>query len=143
MMTVPPPPVPGVVYLAKALTAQEYFDQGVTKTLAKNYQGAIVAFTEAIKQDPGYAYAYFYRGSDYFYVGNKTAALADFNQTLNLNPNFALAYLRRGSTYYALGNKQAARQDYLRAAKLFQAQDQMDRYQATLQAIQQLDQNAP
>ncbi|MBD2628185.1 tetratricopeptide repeat-containing S1 family peptidase [Trichormus variabilis] len=99
-------------------TADDYFALGLDKENKGDKQGAIVAYTEAIKLNSNYANAYFGRGNARYELGDKQAAIADYNQAIKINPNYAEAYINRGNVRYELGDKQAAIADYNQAIKI-------------------------
>lgn len=104
--------------------AKYWFDQGIMKFNEGNYQEALVAFTEAINIDSGYAEAYYRRGlihakypqnqllnADGTVKGcericsrtvkdkikeNKLKAIEDFTQAIKINPQYTAAYHQRG-----------------------------------------------
>ncbi len=51
------------------------------------YEKAIEAFTEAIRREPKYAFAYLGRANAYMAKGDTNRALADFDQAARLDPN--------------------------------------------------------
>ncbi len=50
------------------------------------YEKAIEAFTEAIRREPKYAFAYLGRGNAYMAKGDTNHALADFDKAASLDP---------------------------------------------------------
>ena len=75
-------------------------------------ENAIQDFTQAIKLNPNYADAYFYRGCDYSCLGQYERAIQDFTQAIQLHPNYGSAYYNRGKIYSKLGRKKQADQDF-------------------------------
>jgi tetratricopeptide (TPR) repeat protein len=98
-------------------TAEDYFVEGLLygDDILVNIELARTAFTQAIRLNPNYAQAYFYRGN----VGkDEQEAIKDYTEAIRLNPNYAEAYLRRGEARYALGDKQKAIEDYTQVIKI-------------------------
>jgi tetratricopeptide (TPR) repeat protein len=86
--TVQPAPAPG-------RTAQSYFDSGETFRTRGDWVTAIEEYTQAIRIDPNYAWAYIYRGWVYNEKGDYDRAIADLTQAIRLVPNYAAAYNNR------------------------------------------------
>jgi tetratricopeptide (TPR) repeat protein len=53
----------------------------------EQYDKAIAAYTEAIRRDPKYSYAYLGRGDVYLLKGDLDRALLDFDQAVRLDPH--------------------------------------------------------
>ena len=91
---------------------QEQYDLGQQYLLEENYEGAIVAFTEAIEIDPNQADAYIGRGNAYILSGETeehlAQALADYQQVLELDETNAQAYLGIADIYIRQGEYDAA-----------------------------------
>ena len=73
--------------------------------------GAIEAFSEAIRLCPHYAFAYVNRGHAHFLKGRLKAALEDFTEVIRLEPENATGYGLRASIYRALGETRKAEAD--------------------------------
>jgi tetratricopeptide (TPR) repeat protein len=59
-----------------------------------DYDKAIACYTEAIKRDPRYSYAYLGRGDVYAAKGDTDRALQDYDQALRLDPDNVAAKMR-------------------------------------------------
>jgi len=81
-----------------------HYNQGLSYHNAKNYTQALKSFTEAIRLNPNYASAYFYRGYAYGELKSYDQAIAEYTQAIRLNPNYAAAYNNRGWAYETKGN---------------------------------------
>lgn len=77
-----------------------------------NYEGALIAFNDAIKLNDKYAEAFLNRGRTFSLLSNKVQALQDFNKALQLDTANAMAYYARGIYFKELGNADAAIADY-------------------------------
>jgi tetratricopeptide (TPR) repeat protein len=82
-------------------TADEYFIAGFNKfvepgdNVVTGKQQAIQEFSNAIRLNPKYRYAYFSRAFAYEQVREFQKSLADYNQSISLNPKYAVAYNNR------------------------------------------------
>src|SRR5687767_4643665 len=77
-------------------TAQDFFSRGVQQYKNKQYQEAIVNFSEAIRLNPNAPEPWFNRGQANFYTGNMESAIADYSQALRLKPTATDALFQRG-----------------------------------------------
>ena len=66
---------------------QSFFQDGVAAYKNKDYDNAIINFTEVIRLKPNDASAYYNRGIAYMGKGDNARAGADFEAVLRLNPN--------------------------------------------------------
>ena len=98
--------------------AKFYYSQARDKSLNKDYKGAILDYTQAIKIDPNYADAYRGRGLTYYHLDDYQKAILDYTQAIKINPNYADAYRDRGFIYYLLKNYQKAMNDLNQAIKI-------------------------
>lgn len=98
--------------------AEYYYNEGIEKYNANDFQGAIEDFSQAIFLNPKYSCAYNDRGDARYELGDYQAALEDYTKSIEINPNDELIYYNRGLANYDLGNKQAAIEDYTRAIQI-------------------------
>ena len=98
--------------------ADDFYIQGNEKYNKGDYQGALVAYNQAIQLNPNYAKAYSNRGLARYQSGDKQRAIQDYNQALKINPNDVPAYYNRGNARSGLGDKQGAIADYNRALEI-------------------------
>jgi tetratricopeptide (TPR) repeat protein len=69
-----------------------YYNIGyINLVYLKKYDDAESYFSEAIKNDPGYAEAYYNRGFSYELAGNKKNAISDYKKALELKTNYEKA----------------------------------------------------
>ena len=80
-----------------------YLTQGFNKEKLRDYKGAIVNYTEAIRLQPDYTYAYFKRGLAKARLARYVDAINDFDTVLRVQSNYVAAYLSRGIAKYQLG----------------------------------------
>jgi len=92
-----------------------------------DYKGAIEAFNEAIKSDPGTTdfMIYSYRGNARSKMGNYNDAIADFDRAISLKPtdlmdysNWIKNYFNRGVAKYYVGNYDGACEDWKKSYDL-------------------------
>ena len=75
--------------------ATQYFNQGVEKYDAGNYQGAIDDWSKAIEINPQDAYAYYKRGIAKELVGDLKGACADWKEASSLGDKDAAGWVRK------------------------------------------------
>jgi len=100
------------------LTAAELVEKGVTLSKKGHYSAAIETFTEAIKNNARYLWAYYHRGIVHKKMGNYKQSINDFNQSIKIDPTFSWAYYNRGLAYSKIGDKKQSLNDFKRAAQL-------------------------
>lgn len=99
--------------------AEAFFNQGNANVDSEDYQEAIADFTKAIKINPTYKDAYYWRAYVYRKLKNYQAGIADYTKLISLNPDSRLFYYYdRGNAYRELKNYQAAIADYTKAMKI-------------------------
>lgn len=81
----------------------------------REFDKAIVDFSEALLINPKNPYAFDNRGEAWREKGNLERALSDFNESLRVDATFTSAYLNRAITYELQGDKTRARADYQKA----------------------------
>jgi len=110
--------------LAQEMTYLSLFTVGMARLSAKDWDGAIFGFTDALNQTTedvpalSKGVVYNYRGRAYGMSGNYDLAIQDYNKAIELNPKYALAYTNRGFAYGRQGNSDLAIQDFTKAIKL-------------------------
>jgi tetratricopeptide (TPR) repeat protein len=68
-------------------------------------------FDSAIKLNPEYAPAYYYRALSKYGLKDYAGAIADFSHAIGLKPDYAEAYANRGGVKYAMGDVNGAKAD--------------------------------
>lgn len=97
---------------------QAFYQQGLAKSRAKDYNGAIIAFTHALEQQFDFADAYYQRGLAHFKRCDFTAAIADYTKTLQFGGDAAGKYFARGLAYLLAQHLDAAIADAKQAILL-------------------------
>src|SRR5215468_9359129 len=92
--------------------------QGHTDINNGDYDGAIAAFSAAMRLDPKSALALTNRGVAYERKGDMDRAIADFSEAIRLDPNYALASSDRGIAYARKGDNDRAIADFNEAIRL-------------------------
>jgi tetratricopeptide (TPR) repeat protein len=97
---------------------EDFISVGDRKAKAKDYQGAISAYNQALQENPKDVNVYYKRGKIYYQLKSYRSAIKDFEQVIKFNPQNADVYVYRGLTYYNLKEYQKALLDYDRALKI-------------------------
>ena len=106
------------LFFAQGNKADGYRSKGDALLTLKDNQGAITAFTEAIKLNSKNAIAYNERGRARMNLNDLQGAIADFTQTIQINPKYIDAYVNRGGTRYFLRDFQGAIEDLNQSLRL-------------------------
>lgn len=97
----------------------DYFDEGLALMDMGDYNGAVVAFTKALRLTLGdMAEIHLHRGMAYVALHRLDEALQDFNQALEHSPYFAEAYCERGAVWHLMEEYAYAVTDYGSALRL-------------------------
>jgi tetratricopeptide (TPR) repeat protein len=100
------------------VSATRCYNRGVTSLGRKDYDRAIADFTEAVRCNPKYAFAYYNRAVAYLGKKDYDHAIADYDQVIALNPKLASAYSNRGNAYRTKGTLDRANADFDQANAL-------------------------
>lgn len=98
-----------------------YNSRGLKNAALGRWKAAIADYGLAIKLDPQYAKAYYYRGGVHYKLRNWEKAIADYTRALDLlsdRLDKAMAHNERGLGYFALGKLDAAIADFDQAIAL-------------------------
>jgi tetratricopeptide (TPR) repeat protein len=98
--------------------AAKAFDEATAYFNNKDFDNAILKYTETIALDPDDAIAYANRGLAYYNKQQFDLAIKDANSALGINPNSAHAYNTRGRGYMGKNEKALAISDFEKAVKL-------------------------
>ena len=96
--------------------ARQYFNQGVEKYQAGNYQGAIDDWSKAIEINPQNATSYYNRGYAKYKLQEYQGAILDYTKAIEINPQYANAYLNRGVARELVNDLYGACRDWRKAA---------------------------
>lgn len=102
----------GQTYDREALV---YYNHGIYLIGKKEYTGAVVNFTEAIKRDSLFLQAYENRGVARYYLNDHAGAVLDYDKALEINPEDYSTYGRRGWAKYNLKQYSEAISDFNKA----------------------------
>ncbi|MDZ4771130.1 MAG: TIR domain-containing protein [Chloroflexota bacterium] len=94
------------------LSAQDYFQQSLTRISSGDIDGAIAAAESAIRLAPMSAGGYQARGWAYFQRGWWQNVIGDYTQAIMLSPNDARDYINRGWARFSMGDANGAIFDY-------------------------------
>ena len=117
-----------------------YFNLGADLRQQGDKQGAIKAWTQALRIDPSNAYAYYYRGVTWAEIGDYTRAIEDLTKALQIDPKYFNVYRQlekiaqqllvnnnilqfisqEAIPYYLLGEAYFKCKDYEKAIKNFE-----------------------
>ena len=112
----PPPPEDSEAYAAAH--ALEYKNRGNEKFKAKDYLGAVQAFSEAIALDPSNAVLYSNRSGAYLAMSHVSKAFKDAEEACRLDPTWPKALARRATAEHALTRFATAQASWRRALQL-------------------------
>jgi tetratricopeptide (TPR) repeat protein len=126
--------------------AEYYLERGLQKERSGDRKGAIVDFSTAIRINPKYADAYFYRGTLKFVLsedddrrnnngrlvqmGDRRPAILDLNKAIALKPNYPRAYQMRGYAKAFMGDMNDAILDLNKGAEIARKQGDIEIYEA-------------
>ncbi|PSB19941.1 tetratricopeptide repeat protein [Phormidesmis priestleyi ULC007] len=88
--------------------SESFYQQGIAKADAQDYQGALQAFDQAIATQPDFTEAYYNRGLARFKLNDLTGAITDYTTAIRLDANNTRFYFARSLTYLNQGVLQAA-----------------------------------
>lgn len=92
-------------------TAENYHLRGVALLAQKEYDKAILDFSESLRREPKNAGAFNNRGQCHYLKGDYASAIQDFSTALRLDPKHFLAKNNRALAYIASTNFPAALSD--------------------------------
>ncbi len=99
-------------------TVPEFLDRGLTLYDRKDYNGAIAAFSEAIRLDPNAASAYEARARAWGAKHNRDREIADLDEAIRLDPNESAYRVSRAASWSSQGRHEQAMVDYDDAIRL-------------------------
>ncbi|EGG18798.1 tetratricopeptide-like helical domain-containing protein [Cavenderia fasciculata] len=104
--------------------------EGNTKLSAQDFQGAVEAYTKAIKYDGSNAIYYANRSSAFTNLKMFDNAVQDANEAIKRNPSYGKAYFRLGSALFSLGQNQESVDAFRKSIEL---EPNNEVYKASLQ----------
>jgi DNA-binding helix-hairpin-helix protein with protein kinase domain len=84
------------------LSFADAYQQGYTAYKERDYDKAVVNFSEAIEQEPRHARAIVNRGNARYNLKDYEGAVTDYSQALKIKPNQIKALVNRGNARYML-----------------------------------------
>jgi tetratricopeptide (TPR) repeat protein len=112
----------------KELTAQQWYEQGLSAATKGDLNGALQNLDEAVRLQPDFAPAYAVRGTARQRKGDMDGAIRDYEETIRLAPpselsdtayiDLAVAYHRRGQARADNGDHDGAINDYTEVIRL-------------------------
>jgi tetratricopeptide (TPR) repeat protein len=97
------------------LTAQQWFERGFSAT---DPGEQVHFYSEAIRLEPDFAYAFNNRGAARMAKGDSDGALEDYDEAIRLKPDYAYAYNNRGAARFNQGDSEEALEDYDEAIRI-------------------------
>ncbi len=116
--------------------ALAYCYRGVAYYRLGDGNSAMTDYNRAIELDPTMAIAYYRRGFLQYLAKDYISAIADYNKAIEYKPDFAVAFSNRGYAYRELYGEQEALIDFRWAAKLYQEQGNIKKYNGMMTAIE-------
>jgi tetratricopeptide (TPR) repeat protein len=116
--TAPPAATPAASSGQVSASAEDHYDAGYDAYSNGDDDKAIAELTEAIKLQPDYTEAYFYRAAAYRSNEMYQQAIADYTRVAELEPDSPYPYFERGLTLTYADNYSRAIDDFTRAIEL-------------------------
>ena len=101
-------------------TAADYISLGIARTMLKDYDAAISAFSHALEKNRDLATAYVGRAYAEAAKDSRGASIAlqDYDSALRIDPRLAFVWINKGNLHYAAGDFTSAIQCYTTALEL-------------------------
>ncbi|MGA9564295.1 MAG: tetratricopeptide repeat protein [Candidatus Korobacteraceae bacterium] len=97
------------------LTALQWFERGFNAT---DPDEQLRFYSEAIRLQPDFAYAFNNRGAARLAKGDSDGALEDYDEAIRLKPDYAYAFNNRGAARFNEGDSDLAVEDFDEAIRL-------------------------
>lgn len=104
----------------EVIRAEAHHSKGEQKSIAKDYNNAIVDFDKAITLNPEHLRAYYKRATAKFYINDYAGVIDDCTHIIKLNPEHARAYNGQGIAKSKLGEFKYNSGDVEKAVNLYQ-----------------------
>jgi tetratricopeptide (TPR) repeat protein len=111
-------PVPEISPEERARRVREFIESGNDRSRANDFDGAISAYTEALRLAPTDASTYNNRAFAHWSRGMTDRAIADYDEALRLEPDNVIARTNRAVAYNFRGDYELAIRDLDHALKL-------------------------
>ena len=108
----------GCATAVSAADADSLLKQGEEAFRVGDFDTTVRCCTDAIRLNPDFAAAYYYRGLAYGRKGNFDKAITNYSETIRLKPDFDEAYYGRGIAYKEKGSYGKAIADYTKVIRL-------------------------
>lgn len=102
----------------KRANSRQLYERGEAAHDAGNYKLALEILNECLKASPGFADAYYTRGSTREQLDDLAGANTDYNIFLELKPDHFEALMSRATVRYQLGLYEQAKEDFLKLLSL-------------------------
>jgi len=100
------------------LTAQAWFERGYMYGESNKLDEALNCYTEAIRLEPTFSYAYTNRSDINRQKGHLSDAIADANKAIEIDPQDGFAFNNRGIVFGELGELDKALKDFEECIRL-------------------------
>ncbi len=112
--------------------------QGVQFLNQKDFSRAIMAFNQAVKQNPNDPEPHFILGEVYMRTNNIKGAIASFENVVRVQPDNGQAFYLLGLCYGLAGDQETAQKAIERSAVIFQQKRDEEDFKRALLTLQQM-----
>jgi tetratricopeptide (TPR) repeat protein len=99
-------------------TFDDWLYKGLAEYNNKDYNDAIISFTEALENNPRSVNAYVMRGNSYRSLDRDVDAIEDYNNAIKISNEFVAAFSNRGYAYSKLKKYKKAIKDYRKSIEI-------------------------
>ena len=97
---------------------ESYYNQGLEKAKAGDYQAAVNHFSRALQENPLFAEAHYRRGLALFDLGDQHGAIADYTSAIEIQPNLIAAHFGRSLVRLGIKDIQGSIEDAKQAISI-------------------------